>query len=108
MPDAAWYQNRARMAGKDNLQRWALEHIKANANIINTVDLNRRPLLLEEMRKDMEQTFTNLLDLPMKELTPEELALLAQRDPSFTVSVTTDDEDETDEVTEEAPAPTVH
>lgn len=49
-------------------------------------------------------TFTNLNEVPKTELTPEELAMLAQKDAMF---VTTDDADE-DEVAEPAVEPTLN
>jgi hypothetical protein len=57
--------------------------------------------------QNMETTFTNLNTIPVTELTPEELALLAKRDETLMqLTVTTDDDE--DEVDAPAEAPTLH
>lgn len=100
---------------KATLMDWAHEYYgigkyRVNSELINTVDLSRRPALQKEL--NMETTFVNLNTLPPEELTPDELALLAKKDPdAMKFCVTTDDEDEMEEDTPEfleKEEPTIH
>lgn len=61
------------------------------SNIINTIDISRRPMFAEfNLKETTMNTFTNLNEAPTRELTPEEQALLASK----VLFVTTDEGDE--------------